>query len=448
MTKYQFLKNIDDFAINIDKLPEFNNTEDIDIDFSLYLNMDELKKEEIFLEDFETGLLYEKLQEVKEQREREWGSQKSTSNSLNLREYVNIDKLEKKDYSFARFEKLAVLYRFYLRKQRMNTLSYAEKRDMESVFNKLLACMIHFFTKRENYHLKGSGAAVDMDDFDSVIAMTLIRCLKLQDKSADEIIASINLDEADCFLILSELNIPLNFYESPKVTLFKTIMKMRNYSPSYLADGVAYYDLDIVKGFYNSLLECAISANVEFVVPKLQGFDPDKSSFRKYITASICKELYKLYRWQIPVHVPAKVRLDENISAQTQAVPIFNAGEAVENGINPAASSYIEFQQFESFVQKNGASEMTKPTERIEKRTLNKILCDRIMEIPDGEIVLYHFGIEMINGNYYAVEGRRSYAETAEHFNQDLYTVKYAVKRVGRIFKKKYPDFYIEYFSE
>lgn len=445
MTKQEFLRNFDSFVLEGVEVPEVPETDFFEVvDFSPYMDMDSLEKNEIYLEDFDPAMIYDKLLESKRREARAWGNLTSLDDGLNLRAYVNIDKLQREDYSFDRFEKLALLYRRYLRKERAGQLTYHDKKDMENIFNKLLACMIHFFSKKENRHLAGCTSAVDLDDFDSVIAMTLVNCLRLQDKTAEEIMEATGLDSADCFIILNKMGVPFVFGDSPQLLLFKEVMKECNYFPSYISKGVAYYDKDICQGFFNALAAYAADADVKFTIPKGVGFDNTKSSFRKYVTASINKELYKLYRNQIPVHVPARVALSSDIPTQT--VTILDPGEADDNGINPAASNYMEAKQLEAFVQQNGETEMTSPVESLERKALNEILCETIRSIPKGEMVLYCFGIDYVDGQY-ITGAKRTMKSTAAHFGTEEHIVKYAIKSVGAAFKKLYPDFCVEYFA-
>ena len=94
--------------------------------------------------------------------------------SFKLREYLNLPSLTKKEMDFGYFNDLANIYRTYLNS---NNLTYLEKQDMDKIFEKMLALMLHFFTKTVNQMLPENTGCISFEDFDSVIALTLLQCL-------------------------------------------------------------------------------------------------------------------------------------------------------------------------------------------------------------------------------------------------------------------------------
>lgn len=94
--------------------------------------------------------------------------------SFKLREYLNLPSLTKKEMDFGYFNDLANIYRTYLNS---NNLTYLERQDMDKIFEKMLALMLHFFTKTVNQMLPENTGCISFEDFDSVIALTLLQCL-------------------------------------------------------------------------------------------------------------------------------------------------------------------------------------------------------------------------------------------------------------------------------
>jgi len=428
----------------------------------------------------------------------QWGTENEDASSFILRNYLTLPLLSKEDMDFKYFDGLADKYRSLLKKDRIIGLTYRERKEKEGLYNKMLALMLHFFTKTVNPKLKASTAMVDRDDFDSVIAMTLVKCLALREKSIDFIADS--LTEEQCASAIKKYRLENNNGVQTSLFQYALMFDKKDIIKEILADfdiNEAYLDKNGVP-FYN---EKDASYVIAYII-NLSGIGKPKKirtsgfssngNFGFYVTSAIKKEINKLFRAQLEIHYPAHAYItseDMNNLAETETylfdkenqanakelstmekqqsvsvkgcsdpqritphrtLAIFSAAESEAAGLSGAAINMVEASVSKAINVSHGhfEKEETEVAESYERRQLNNILCDAIHHMDDGDIVLYRFGIDYdrTNGRF-SKTSQRTFKETAEKFNMETYRVKSAVKKCGEEFKRKYPNFFIQYFE-
>lgn len=371
-----------------------------------------------------------------------WDFQEDVDASFNIRKHVKVDKITPDDYSWKKFEENAIKYQIFLKKEKMNTLTSRDRIEMNEIFDKLLACMIHFFTKKENYHVQNCSAAVDIDDFDATIAMTLFKCLQIGDKTYKEILSSIDISNVDCFQLLNLLNCEVILTKPPKELLLDELLKRNSINPSYITKDGLCYDRAKIEELNIILDDLAKETNLKIKMSKPSGFIPRGNNFANYCTNSINRELYKLYRTQLQVHVPAAVKMNEvNIST----INILSAKEAEET-LTASAVSKLEHQQISGFVQQRGLDDVVAPAYNVEKRQIEKTIFDAIRSIPGGHIVLFRYGIEYRNGEYYPTN-KKTVQQTAEHFKMKTGNINKITTSIFKEIKRRFPNMLTDYLS-
>lgn len=430
-----------------------------EIDIYEFFDTEKLEEDNIYLDEYYSDNIIEAIHQEALRRLEETSSYDGESESFVLRRYLNLPSIKKEEQNFTYFNDLAEIYIKYQKKDRIKGLSWGEKNDMSSIFNKMLQLMLHFFTKTELNYLKGCFGSVNMDDFDSVIAMTLVKCLSLREKTAENIAEEIKIPDdiinkiIDCMGGVS-LNYSLEDYLiAPKKQLIKKYINVHEIIPAYISkDNIAYYSEDDA----NKIIE-DIYTYVSLISPETKTFKPKKTTgfnkknkrnFGNYCSSAIKKELYKQYKLQLPCHVPARKTSDYIKEGVPKVYSLLTSEELEDMGINSSAAEYIQKQIVDASNVSHGyyEAEDYSVQESYERKELNKILLDKIRSIPNGNMVLYYQGIKYTNGKY-EKHARHTYKETADFFGQKEYITKYAIEKCQKIFREEFPKFFEEYYS-
>lgn len=439
MTNNYFLNRYYRYLDRNVEIPDFSKINLKNYDFSIHF---EKIPEGVNLKKISPERLAEKLTQEKISVENKWGSLRGKK-IFKTRDYIEMDNLEESDYSWTNFDQLAYKYQYYLRKKLNGRISYAERLDMDNIFTKMLSCMIHFYTKKELYHLQTAPASVDIDDYDSVIAMTLIKCLAIHDLSEREVVEKMKLSEEDAGTILAnEFGIQPDFWFSSKAALFSIIENKREYmtwTPApYITRGQVYYPQEIYSDFYEEITKLAKRNNISFSEPRTFGFNRKKAQrFSYYLTGSIDKELYKMYRKQFTVHVPAKHPIPQEV---INPINIFAVGE-MTNGGAEIDSDYVNKMDAEII---RAVGEDNDPADLFEDNEVSNDLFKKVLAIDNGEILLYKVGIDHINDQFIK-NHKRTFKNAAKKYGMSEYEVKKAISKVASAFKEAYPDFLSQY---
>lgn len=422
-------------------IPDFSKIDISKYDFSKHF---ENVPEEINFSTINPSALAQKLTREKELASNRWGAVQERDKMV-IRDYIQMEKLTSKDYSWNAFDELAYRYQYLERKEANNRLSHADKIEMENLFVKMLSCMIHFYTKKENYHLQSAPAAVDIDDYDSIIAMTLVNCLALNDLSQEEILKRVNLSEADAgTILLNEFGISPDFWFSSKEMLFSIIEKKKDYfgwNPSpYIVNGKIFYPQEAYCDFYEEIQKLGKRNKIVIPEPKCHGFNRRKAQrFSYYLCGSIEKEMYKMYRKQCSVHVPFRHKIP---SDATNTVAIMTKKECDNAGWSEDYANKLDAEIV------NAVGQDANPADIIEEKTTNNDFFSKVLSLENGELLLYKVGVDYDKEqNAFFVNKKRTYKTAGEKFGMSEYEAKKAAKRVATAFKRKYPNFYNEYVS-
>lgn len=420
-------------------IPDFDKIDISKYDFSKHFENVPL---EIDISKIDPFRLAEKLACERRIMENQWG-EIGDSDKLNIRQYVQMEKLTPSDYNWDRFDEMAYRYQYFLRKKLNHSLTVPEKIEMENLYAKMLSCMIHFYTKKESYHLQSSSPTVDLDDYDSVIALTLIKCLALHDLSQKDILNMLELSEGDAGVILyNEFGIEPDFWFSAKEMLFSIIEKKKDYfswNPSpYIVNGQIWYPQEAYCDFYQEIIKLAKRNKIVVCEPRTYGFNRRKAQkFSYYLCASIDKELYKLYRRQIVVHVPYKHKVPNEV---INPIAILTKDEYSKMNYSPDYYDHIDGEISKSF------GVPTNPADIFEEDALNVDFYKKVKALDYGDVLLYKVGVDYIPGqNIFLSTKKRTFKDTGIKFGISEYEAKKIIKQVATEFKKKYPNFYAEY---
>jgi len=313
------------------------------------------------------------------------------------------------------FDRMAYRYQHLQRKEWSAGLSPAEKRERDSLFNKMYSTLLKYYHEKE-LEERIHSASIDVEDFDSVIALTLVKCLTIHDLTENEILTRLNLSEKGAARILfNEFGIVSDFWFSAKEALFIILSRKDGYASRipypYIVNGKTYYPLEIYTEFYEDVAKLAKKNNVSFSIPKSFGFNRNKSEkFYYYVKGAIYLELNKLFKGQFSVHFPMRSSVPQEL---------FDMVSMDEKGVYQTNDSYFDL---------------------VDKTYQQNDFFAKVYNIKNGNLLLYYCGVDFSNEGF-TVSEKRTFADTAEHFGLNIGTTKNRVKKCACDFRKKYPDF-------
>lgn len=432
MTKFEFLNQIYKFR-NETSIPDF--PEDLKgVNFSIYLDMD-LVPQEIKLENINPILLANALTEVKKIEEECWGT-----DSSNMREALELYKLKPSDYDWKQFNRLAEEYQHLARKEQHVPLNKTEQKQKDSLFSKMLACSVHFFTKRELKMLQTSSSVISIEDLDSIIALTLLKCLEVNDFNEEQIITNLTLTDEQCRKILEEkfqINVPI-WYSSKKM-LFNVVSDQQGYLPVFVTKNDVFYAIEVYENFYSVVGKVCKELKIPYKPYKTKGFNKNKNlSFCYYLNKAIGFELSKAYRKQLCAIVPFHQK--EVPNEILYPVAILSAQEAEEAGFSSAYAQKMEKEINDAF----GVTDET-PESLTEEKLGQNNLFELISELPDGDILLFYCGVNKTPNGEWQSGKKKTFKLVTEKFNVSEYEAKKKMQACSRLFRKRYPNFLSDY---
>ena len=120
-------------------IPDFEKIDIYNYDFSKHF---ENVPSEIDISKIEPTRLVEKLSTEKRISEDRWGS--IEGDTLNIRQFVQMENLSTSDYDWDKFDNMAYRYQYFLRKKLNNCLSYPEAFEMDN--------LVHLKVKTYRFH--------------------------------------------------------------------------------------------------------------------------------------------------------------------------------------------------------------------------------------------------------------------------------------------------------
>ena len=431
MTKFEFLNQIYKFR-NETPIPDFQENQDID--FSAYLDMDLVPKE-IKLEKINPVLLANALTEVKKVEEECWGA-----DSSNMREALELHKLKPSDYDWKKFNRMAEEYQHLARKEQHLTLNRTEQRQKDSLFSKMLACCVHFFTKKELKMLQTSSPVINIEDLDSIIALTLLNFLEVKDFTEEQVIANLSLSDEACRTILEEkFQIKVPIWYSSKKMLFNVVTDQQGYLPVFVTKDEVFYSIEVYENFYGVIEQFCKELKLPYKPYKVKGFNKNKNlSFCYYLNKAIGFEFTKAYKRQLCAIVPYHQK--EIPNSLLYPVAMLSAQEAEEAGFSSAYAQKMEKEINDAF----GVTAET-PESITEEKLGQANLFELISQLPDGDILLFYCGVNRTPNGEWQSGKKKTYSLVSEKFNISEYEAKKKMRNCSDLFKAKYPNFLKEY---